>query len=126
MKDKPYWLQQGGETSNPYYGSEMPTCGAAVETLPTAAQVPIATTQPATAPAGAVLSIPRSAVINTGRDMMVYVESSPGVFDLRKISTGPEAQGYFPVLDGLAEGDHVVTQGAFLVDSENRLNPGGR
>lgn len=126
MTDKPYWLQQGGETSNPYYGSEMPTCGAAVETLPTAAPVPVATTAPSTAPAGAVLSVPRSAVINTGRDMMVYVESSPGVFDLRKISTGPEAQGYYPVLAGLAEGDRVVTHGAFLVDSENRLNPGGR
>ncbi|MCC6421850.1 MAG: efflux RND transporter periplasmic adaptor subunit [Phycisphaerales bacterium] len=126
MTDKPYWLQQGGITSNPYYGSEMPTCGAAVETLPTAANVPIATTQPSTAPAGAVLSIPRSAVINTGRDMMVYVESDPGVFDLRKVTTGPEAQGYFPVLSGLVEGDRVVTRGAFLVDSENRLNPGGR
>jgi RND family efflux transporter MFP subunit len=126
MTDKPYWLQQVGQTSNPYYGSEMPTCGAAVETLPTAARVPIATTRPATAPAGAVLSIPRSAVINTGRDMMVYVESSPGVFDLRKIATGPEAQGYYPVLEGLSEGDRVVSRGAFLVDSENRLNPGGR
>jgi hypothetical protein len=48
------------------------------------------------------------------------------VFDLRKIATGPEAQGYYPVLEGLSEGDRVVSRGAFLVDSENRLNPGGR
>lgn len=127
MTDKPYWLQQGGLTSNPYYGSEMPTCGAPVETLPVAPAVPMnPATRPATGPAGAVLSIPRSAVINTGRDMMVYVESSPGIFDLRKISVGPEAQGYYPVLDGLSEGDRVVTRGAFLIDSEDRLNPGGR
>jgi len=126
MTDKPYWLQQGGQTSNPYYGSEMPTCGAPVETLPTAAVVPHPVTQPTTAPAGAVLSIPRSAIINTGRDMMVYVESSPGVFDLRKVTVGPEAQEYYPVFAGLTEGDRVVTRGAFLVDSENRLNPGGR
>ena len=33
------WLQKPGETANPYYGSEMLTCGSAVESLPKAEAV---------------------------------------------------------------------------------------
>ena len=37
------WLQPPGETANPYYGSEMLTCGSAVESLPKAEAVIAAT-----------------------------------------------------------------------------------
>ena len=33
MKDG-LWLQEGSQTINPYYGSEMLSCGAAIESLP--------------------------------------------------------------------------------------------
>ena len=115
------WLQPVGETSNPYYGSKMLTCGAAVEPLPRAHVIPAATTGPALQK---LLAIPRSAVIDTGKRKIVYVQSSEGVFDMKQIQTGPLADGdYYPVLAGLNEGDRVVTRGAFLIDAENRLNP---
>ena len=72
------------------------------------------------------LAIPRSAVIDTGTRKIVFVESAPGIFDLREVTLGVlSSDDLYPVLGGLKEGDRVVTTGAFLLDSENRLNPAG-
>jgi RND family efflux transporter MFP subunit len=117
------WLQKPGETANPYYGSEMLTCGSAVESLPKAETAIAANGNSAKASAPMVPAIPRSAVIEAGRSRIVYVESAPGVFDMRAVQLGPQAGDYYPVLQGLQNGEKVVTVGAFLVDSENRLNP---
>jgi hypothetical protein len=119
---KANWLQRPGEVMNPFYGTSMQTCGAAIETLPKSAAIIAehAAQQPA---AELVLSIPRSAVIEAGRHQIVYVESAPGVYDMRAVQLGPVADGFYPVLSGLQQADRVVTVGAFLVDSENRLNP---
>lgn len=116
------WLQTASKTSNPYYGSGMLTCGAAVEPLPRANPMAAPATRPVTG-AGRMLAIPRSAVIDTGGQKIVYVESAPGIFDMRAVEVGPVAGEYYPLLSGLEEGDRVVTAGAFLVDAENRLNP---
>ena len=77
---------------------------------------------------GRVLSVPESAVIDTGSQQIVYRESSPGVYDgvevrLGPRMTGPQSEIMFPVLDGLKPGDLVVSSGSFLVDAETRLNP---
>ncbi len=71
-----------------------------------------------------VLSIPRSAVLYTGLRKLVYVEIEKGLFEAREIKTGYDAEGYVEVLDGLKEGDVVVTRGAFLLDAESQLGPG--
>ena len=119
------WLQPSGATANPFYGKSMLTCGGPIETLPKAeaATLAVPATRPATQPGEKALAIPRSAVIEAGRNRIVYVESAPGVFDMRAVQLGPLAGDSYPVLDGLQEGENVVTVGAFLVDSENRLNP---
>lgn len=74
-------------------------------------------------PLDGVLSVPESAVIDTGTLRMVYIETDPGVFEGRQVVLGPRVGDRFPVLDGLAPGEHVVANGAFLVDAESRLNP---
>lgn len=114
------WLQPVGETANPYYGSQMLTCGSAAEALPRAQVVQVAA---ATAPATRLLAVPRSAVIDTGRRKIVYVRSGEGTFDMKEVITGPLAGEWYPVVSGLQEGEFVVTSGAFLIDAENRLNP---
>jgi multidrug efflux pump subunit AcrA (membrane-fusion protein) len=116
-------LQHAGETANPYYGSDMLTCGSAVESLPKAEAVVAANGNSHGTATPAVLAIPRSAVIEAGRKRIVYVESAPGVYDMRAVELGLQAGDYYPVLCGLEKGEKVVTAGAFLVDSENRLNP---
>ena len=60
------------------------------------------------------LAIPRSAVIDTGTRKIVFVESAPGIFDLREVTLGVlSSDDLYPVLGGLKEGDRVVTAGAF-------------
>jgi hypothetical protein len=124
---KANWLQNGNTTANPYYGSEMFDCGSAIETLPKArkkaARAPAPTSASAPAGPARLLAVPRSAVIDTGDTRIVYVESTPGVFDMKSVRLGPAAGDYYPVLEGLEEGDRVVTVGTFLIDAENRLNP---
>ena len=75
------------------------------------------------APAGEVLAIPHSAVIDTGRVQVVFVEKMPGMFDAVEVRLGTLQGSHYPVLGGLSAGERVVTQGAFLLDAETRLNP---
>ena len=78
----------------------------------------------APAPEDEVLSVPESAVIDTGTRKVVYVESEPGVFEGREVVLGPLTGSRFPVLEGLAPGERVATAGTFLIDAESRINPG--
>jgi Cu(I)/Ag(I) efflux system membrane fusion protein len=82
----------------------------------------LAALQPA--PADSVLTVPESAVIDTGTRRIVYIETDPGTFEGRQVVLGPRSGDLYTVLDGLAPGDRVATAGAFLIDAETRLNPG--
>lgn len=74
-------------------------------------------------PAGQVLAVPESAVIDSGARRVVYVETMPGMFDGVEVVVGPRCDGFYPVIGGLERGQFVATAGAFLVDAETRLNP---
>jgi multidrug efflux pump subunit AcrA (membrane-fusion protein) len=70
-----------------------------------------------------LLSVPLSAVIDTGLHKVVFLQRDHGIFDAVEIEVGGRAGEYYPVTKGLVAGDRVVTQGAFLLDAETRLNP---
>jgi Cu(I)/Ag(I) efflux system membrane fusion protein len=70
-----------------------------------------------------VMSVPESAVVDTGTKTIVYVEASPGVFEGRAVILGARSGESFPVLDGVAPGERIAAAGAFLIDAETRLNP---
>lgn len=65
------------------------------------------------------LIIPRSAVLRTGKRAVVYVERSPEkpVYEGREIVLGPRTGDFFIVQSGLHEGERVVSNGAFKIDS---------
>lgn len=70
------------------------------------------------------LVIPRSAVLWTGKRSIVYVKQAgtdEPVFKMREIGTGPTLGNSFIVLDGLEEGEEIVTQGTFNVDAAAQL-----
>jgi RND family efflux transporter MFP subunit len=77
------------------------------------------------APAGHdVLAIPRSAVLDTGMRKFVYVAKGNGEFEGRQVQLGPAGTDYYPVLAGLKEGERIVSQGSFLIDSQTRITGG--
>ncbi|MEA1890467.1 MAG: efflux RND transporter periplasmic adaptor subunit [Pseudomonadota bacterium] len=68
-----------------------------------------------------VLFVPREAIINSGRMTRVLVAKEVGKFYAREVKTGIESGEYTEILDGLQEGEKVVTSGQFLIDSEASL-----
>jgi membrane fusion protein, copper/silver efflux system len=71
-----------------------------------------------------VLAIPRSAVLDTGMRKFVYVAKGNGEFVGRQVQLGPAGTDYYPVLAGLKEGERIVSQGSFLIDSQTRITGG--
>ena len=74
------------------------------------------------APSGTVLAVPAGAVLDTGRQQVVYVEVAPGMLEGWKVQLGTRAGDYYPVLSGLSPSNRVVAAGAFLIDAEARLS----
>lgn len=63
--------------------------------------------------------VPKSAVQNIGNQQVVFVATKePNVFAMRPLRLGVEINGLFPVLEGVTVGDHVVTDGSFLLRAE--------
>ncbi|MEJ5338464.1 MAG: efflux RND transporter periplasmic adaptor subunit [Aquificaceae bacterium] len=72
-------------------------------------------------PLGEALAVPESAVVDTGKRQIVFVEKEPGLYEPRRVRVGRRAEGYYEVLEGLREGERVVVRGTFLLDSEAQL-----
>ena len=78
----------------------------------------------ATGGAGKALTVPKSAVIWTGKRSVVYVKSGSGDvprFALREVSLAPVSDELYAVQEGLKEGEEVVTNGTFSVDAAAQL-----
>jgi len=76
------------------------------------------------------LAVPRDAVLDTGMRKIVYVDLGDGSYLGREVEVGPQASayldgektGFYPVVSGLKEGDKVVIQGNFLLDSQSQIS----
>jgi membrane fusion protein, copper/silver efflux system len=70
------------------------------------------------------LVIPASAPLITGRRAVVYVQlrdADRPTFEPREVLLGPRADAWYIVREGLSEGDLVVSNGAFKIDSELQI-----
>lgn len=67
------------------------------------------------------LALPEEAVLDTGERQLVFVNKAEGVFEPREVKLGIKAEGYYLVLEGVADGEIVATSANFLIDSESRL-----
>ena len=74
---------------------------------------------------GPFLSIPNEAIIEEGDRHIVYVEQEPGQYAAQEIHTGIQGELLTQVLDGVEEGDQVVTFGSFFIDAEQKLKGTG-
>jgi membrane fusion protein, copper/silver efflux system len=71
--------------------------------------------------ASPVLTVPRSAVLDSGTRQVVLVETGPGRFAPRDVSLGRRGGDRIEILDGLVEGEQVVVSANFLIDAESNL-----
>jgi membrane fusion protein, copper/silver efflux system len=68
-----------------------------------------------------VIAVPRSAVLDTGKEKVVYVAQGNGVFEKRSVQASAVGDEYYAVTTGIKPGERVVTHGNFLIDSQTRL-----
>ncbi len=65
-----------------------------------------------------VLKVPNSALVMTGLYYFVFVETSPGVLEKRRVGISAHYRDYSIVNTGLKAGERIVTSGALLLNSE--------
>jgi Cu(I)/Ag(I) efflux system membrane fusion protein len=65
--------------------------------------------------------VPREALVDTGEVQYVFVSRGAGRFEPRRVRAGLASGDDIAILDGLAEGERVVSTATFLLDSESRL-----
>ena len=70
---------------------------------------------------GNFLSVPEEAVMDTGSRQIAFVDKGEGYFEPRYVVLGAKIGGYYVVELGLTEGEKVVTNANFLIDSESQL-----
>jgi Cu(I)/Ag(I) efflux system membrane fusion protein len=70
---------------------------------------------------GEKLTVPASAVINTGQRYVAFVDGEDHHLEPRDVNIGIRTDDYYEVVGGLKEGEQVVTRALFLVDSESQL-----
>ena len=68
--------------------------------------------------------LPVTAVIDTGKRQMVWVETSAGMFEPRDVQVGERVEDKIQILSGLKQGDKVAVSGGYLIDSESQLKGG--
>jgi Cu(I)/Ag(I) efflux system membrane fusion protein len=73
-----------------------------------------------------VLTVPRSAVLSPGMTPVLYVDKGGGAYEQRRLRLGRAGDGDYEVLEGVSEGERVVTEGGLLIDAQAQLNAGAR
>lgn len=67
------------------------------------------------------VAVPNSAIIDSGTRQVVLVAKENGRFEPREVMTGARSDGYTAITKGIAEGENVVVNAAFLIDAESSL-----
>ena len=70
---------------------------------------------------GSKPAIPENAIIRSGLKDVVILSIGDGKFKPQQVQLGGYADGYYQVLNGLSEGNTIVTSAQFLIDSESNL-----
>ena len=68
-----------------------------------------------------VLTVPDSAVIDSGARRIVLVQVAEGRFEPREVELGGRGENFVEVVKGVREGEQVVVAANFLIDAESNL-----
>jgi len=72
-------------------------------------------------PLGTKLVVPRDAILESGERQLLFIHHGGGQLEWRSVKLGAKAGDWLEVIEGLKEGEHVVTGANFLIDSESQL-----
>jgi membrane fusion protein, copper/silver efflux system len=72
--------------------------------------------------APAVLTVPRSSIIQSGPEAVVYVDQDGGAYAQTPVKIGRRGDTLVEVLSGVKAGDKVVTTGNLLIDGQAEMN----
>ncbi len=70
---------------------------------------------------GRRLTVPEDAVIDSGERKIVFIDKGEGIFEPREVKLGIKAGDFYEIIDGISEGERIVTSANFLIDSESKL-----
>jgi Cu(I)/Ag(I) efflux system membrane fusion protein len=65
--------------------------------------------------------VPITALLSTGTRQVVWVQKDPGIFEPRLVKIGERSNEYVQILDGIKEGETIVSSGGYLIDSESQM-----
>ncbi|NLS04827.1 efflux RND transporter periplasmic adaptor subunit [Rhizobium sp. P32RR-XVIII] len=69
-----------------------------------------------------VVSVPNSAVVDTGDRQVVFIDKGDGRFEPKDVKLGVRGDDNTEIRQGVAVGDKVVVSANFLIDAESNLN----
>jgi RND family efflux transporter MFP subunit len=72
-------------------------------------------------PTRATLTVPTSAVVQTGERAVVFVDMGGGKIMPQEVEVGRTAGQYTEILAGIEPGQRVVTSAQYLIDSESNM-----
>src|SRR5205814_9325690 len=72
------------------------------------------------APGATAVVVPASAVLDSGREQVVFVGKGDGYFEPRRVKIGHRLGDEIQTLDGVQEGELVATGATFFLDSESQ------
>ena len=67
------------------------------------------------------LVVPKEAVLETGLRQLVFMDRGQGRYEPASVKLGRRSQDSVEVMEGLKEGDRIVTSANFLLDAESKL-----
>jgi len=68
-----------------------------------------------------VLTVPTSAVIDSGARRIVLIQAGEGRYEPREVRLGQRGDSHIEVIEGVKEGEVVVVTANFLIDAESNL-----
>ena len=70
---------------------------------------------------GKVVTVPSSALIDSGTRQIVLIQGGEGRFEPRQVKLGARSDSFVEVLEGVQDGEMVVIAANFLIDAESNL-----
>ncbi|HAT1770879.1 TPA: efflux RND transporter periplasmic adaptor subunit [Legionella pneumophila] len=72
-------------------------------------------------PLGRRLVVPKNAVLITGERAVVFIYHGDGKIEWRNVILGVRSGDLLEIVQGIKEGDNIITSANFLIDSESQL-----